>query len=232
MKTLRWWGGLARISRDPPQEPLAIAHALGHHEIDLVVLVEQFVVERGRARSPARDIEQALRPVHVTTPGIPVLVDERGDAAVLARVELHYLVHLNDVGTFRQLQLGPKGPGVVDLVDIDLDRAADLAHGGGIVAHVIPRARIRQRADLIDALAGDDEPPVVEVVLFGKVDTHLGAGLQARPAFWLGRRRLRRGLGQQFFCFLLHRQDVSSDLLKCPRLAGHRRYKLRPGIEE
>ena len=21
MKTLRWWGGLARISRDPPQEP-------------------------------------------------------------------------------------------------------------------------------------------------------------------------------------------------------------------
>ena len=40
---------------------------------------------------------------------------------------------------------------------------------------MIPRARIRQRANLIDALPGDDEPPVVEVVLFGKVDTQLGA---------------------------------------------------------
>ena len=80
---------------------VVIAHALGHHEMDLAVLVDQLVVERGRARSLARDIEQAFQPVHVTTPGIPVLVDERGDVAVLARGRAK-----NGSWVFQPIQLG------------------------------------------------------------------------------------------------------------------------------
>ena len=40
----------------------AVAHALGHHEMDLLIgHVAQLVVKRDRARSPARDVEQTVR---------------------------------------------------------------------------------------------------------------------------------------------------------------------------
>ena len=41
----------------------AVVHALDNHEMDLLIsVVAQLVVERGRARSPARDVEQTFRP--------------------------------------------------------------------------------------------------------------------------------------------------------------------------
>ncbi len=53
------------------------------------------------------------------------------------------------------------------------------------------RALTQQRADLIDAAANDDESPVVEVMLFGRVDTERRVRLKARSGLDLG--RLRRG---------------------------------------
>ena len=48
---------------------------------------------------------------------------------------------------------------------------------------MVPRALIAQRPHLMDAISRDDEPAVVELVLFGRIDLHGGAWLGARPSF-------------------------------------------------
>ena len=69
-----------------------------------------------------------------------MLVEERGDAAVLARVELHYLVHLNDVGPFRVYNTFPTPPGFADADTTALDPLAQAvldaraAHAGATLA--------------------------------------------------------------------------------------------------
>ena len=52
-------------------ERLTVAHALGHHEVDLVFVVQGLAVEGGVAPSPPGHVEDALRPVGVPQPESP-----------------------------------------------------------------------------------------------------------------------------------------------------------------
>ena len=173
---------------------LAVAHALGDHEVDLVVAVEFFAVERGAAVAPAGDVEQALGPVRVAAAGVAVFEQVGRDAAVLARRELVEAVEFDDVLPFRKLQFGPEGARVRDLVDVDQDLAADRRHVARVVAHVVPRRLVVQPADLVHVGAHDDEAAVVQLVLLRLVETHARAGLVAGGD--RGRRLVgRRGCG-------------------------------------
>ena len=74
-----------------------IAHPLRHHEVDLVVLVQQLVVEPSAPEAPAGDEKQALGPVGVAASGVAVLEQEGGNAPILARGELHEAIELYPV---------------------------------------------------------------------------------------------------------------------------------------
>ena len=182
---------IARLRKN--RQGLAVAHALRHHEVDLVVLVEGLPVQGRRPGAPPGDVEQALGPVCVTATGVAVLIEESGDPAVLARIELHDFLEGDHVDPLRQLEFGPEGSGVFDLVDGDLDGPAHLAEVRGVVAHVVPGALVVQRARLEDSAARQDETSVVEIVLLRSVDPHRGAGLRTRTGrFDL---RIRNGVG-------------------------------------
>ena len=71
-------------------------------------------------------------------------------------------------------------PGVLDLIDVDLGRAADRLDALRVVVHVVPARRIVQAADHVDAACGEDEVTVVEIVLLGCVDRDRRARLLAR----------------------------------------------------
>ena len=172
-------------------ERFAVAHSLRHHEVDLVVAVQLFAVQRGAAVAPAGDVQQALRPVRVAAASVAVFEQVGRDAAVLARRELVEAIEFDDVLPFRKLQLGPEGPRVRDLVDVDQDLAADRRHVAGVVAHVVPGRLVVQPADLVHVGTHDDEATVVQLVLLRLVEAHAGARLVA-GGDW---RRLRFGLG-------------------------------------
>ncbi|MYG01274.1 MAG: hypothetical protein F4173_03000 [Acidobacteriia bacterium] len=126
-----------------------------------------------------------------------MLKEEGGDPAILARRELLDLLEVDDVLAFRQLKFGAERARVGDLVDIDLGRSSHRAERLAVISHVVPWTGVIQRSDLVDACAGDHEAPVVEVMLSGLIKAHRGAGLGARSALWLlRRRRVLGGLGR------------------------------------
>ena len=106
-----------------------------------------------------------------------MLVKKSGDTPILAGREFVNAFKDDGVRPFRQLQFSPERTGIADFVDIDIDAAFDRAQPHRLVVHVVPGRGVVQSPGLIDARAADDEPAVVEFVLFGGVQRHVGAGL-------------------------------------------------------
>ncbi len=68
------------------------------------------------------------------------------------------------------LQPGLERAGVLDFVDVDLGGAAGRPQVLRGVVHVIPADRILEPAHHVDAVRGDDEVTIVEIVLLGRKD--------------------------------------------------------------
>jgi hypothetical protein len=81
-----------------------------------------------------------------------VLVQKRGNAAVLTRIELVKAIHCKHEISFWNLQPCFERAGVLHLVDVDLCSSRDRLHVRRVVAEVIPSRRVVQTADHINAV--------------------------------------------------------------------------------
>ena len=81
---------------------------------------------------------------------------------------------------FGDLQPRLERAGVREVVHVDLGGPRHGLHRLRLVVHVIPAGGIVEAADHVDAVRGEDEMPVVEIVLFGRVHRDRRARLLAR----------------------------------------------------
>jgi hypothetical protein len=87
---------------------------------------------------------------------------------------------------FRDSQPRFEGAGIRQIVDVNHRGARDGFDGLRFVVHVIPAGGIVEPAHHVDAIGGEYEVAVVQIVLIGRVQRDRGARLLARVRALLG----------------------------------------------
>jgi len=93
--------------------------------------------------------------------------------SILTGAEFVKPIQLDDQISLRDLESSNKGPGVLDLVHVEINHPFHRMDICGFIIDVIPTGRIAQAADLMDPAGADSEMSAVKFVLFRSVNPHI-----------------------------------------------------------
>jgi hypothetical protein len=163
---------------------VGIAGSFHHHEVGIVILVQDCVVFPHRRRSPSGKIKPRFRIEGITIARVAVLIESSRDPAILIRSFSGETIHHNSVEIGAFLEFGRDLALVGQFIDVDVDRASYCNEAFARIIKVIPRCEIIDSPDQGGFLTGKAELPAVVGMFTSGEDSR--AFFFLRSAEWSG----------------------------------------------